>query len=377
MTTLAAEPTACFIAAPVRDRRAEPKVNSCHPLRAGEAWRRNVRMTQVQRPRSALVAASIALAQTCTPNVGNAHEGVAATTAGRVAPVQAVVYFGGDILTMAGPTPSHVEALVVRDGRIAYVGSRAEALAAAGAGATTVDLAGRTLVPGFIDAHGHFINTGKNLVDADLFNTRDIPDLLARMKAHVAHVPEGAWIVGFGYQARNLTERRAPTTDELDSISKDRPVLVVDSSGHLGAANSAAFRAAGITADTPNPAGGAFARKADGKSLAGPVEETALNLVREKRPAFTGALADAVVTGAQDLWASFGQTTAMECGLGLGNDDIAIVRNAIDKRLLALDLYVCAKDSATDETIAAANRVARDYAGARSDSLSERQGALV
>jgi hypothetical protein len=56
-------------------------------------------------------------------------------------------------------------------------------------------------------------------------------------------------------------------------------------------------------------------------------------------------------TGAEKLWASFGQTTAMECGLGLGNDDIAIVRNAIDKQLLNVDLYICAKDSATDATL--------------------------
>ena len=90
-------------------------------------------------------------------------------------------------------------------------------------------------------------------------------------------VPEGAWIgaahtdVGFGYLARKLKA-------------------------------------------TPDPVGGSFARKADGTSLAGPMEETALNAVREKRPRFTGTLADQVGIGASNLWASYGQTTAMECG---------------------------------------------------------------
>ena len=69
-----------------------------------------------------------------------------------------------------------------------------------------------------------------------------------------------------------------------------------------------------------------------------------------------------MVTGAAELWASFGQTTAMECGLGLGDDDIDIVRNAIDKNLLKIDLYVCAKDSAADQVLAAARQVAADYA---------------
>jgi len=137
---------------------------------------------------------------------------------------------------------------------------------------------------------------------------------------------KGAWIVGFGYQARQLKEQRTPTIEELDTVSTDIPVLIVDSSGHLGAGNSAAFEAAGISGATPDPAGGTFARKADGKTLAGPMEETALNAVRARRPPFTGELADQVASGASRLWASYGQTTAMDCGVGLGNDDIALFR---------------------------------------------------
>lgn len=324
--------------------------------------------------RSALYVLVTAVLTACA-SVPATNEQRAATNAVPLSP--ATVYFGGDILTMAGAAPQYVEALVVRDGKIEFVGSKAAAVEIAGAQSTNVDLAGKTLLPGFIDTHGHFITAGKNLVDADLFNTKDIPDLLARMRAHAAKVPPGGWIVGFGYQARTMPEKRPPTIEELDSISSDRPVMVVDSSGHLGALNSAAYRAAGITADTPNPTGGVFARKADGKSLAGPAEETALNAVREKRPAFTGELADSVATGADKLWASYGQTTAMECGLGLGNDDIAIVRNAIDKQLLNVDLYLCAKDSATDATIDAARKVSADYARAESGSISSRQNALV
>jgi len=271
------------------------------------------------------------------------------------------LYTSGDILTMRGPQPETVEALVVKDGKILFVGPLAEAKAIAGPATSTVDLKGKTLLPGFIDTHGHFVYFGKNLVDADLFGCADVADLLARMKKQVERTPPGAWVVGFGYQPRQMKENRTPTIEELDAVAADRPVMIVDSSGHLGAGNSRAFEAAGITADTPNPTGGSFARKADGKSLAGPVEETALNAVRSRRPPFTGELADAVITGAAKLWASYGQTTAMEAGLGLGSDDIQVVVNAIDKSLLPIDLSIAAKDSTVDDTLTAAYGVASAY----------------
>ena len=271
------------------------------------------------------------------------------------------LYTGGDILTMRGSTPEYVESLVVRDGNILCAGTLADAKKRIAPSTVTIDLGGKTLLPGFIDTHGHFVYFGKNLVDANLFGCTAIADLVTRMKKQVEQTPDGGWVVGFGYQARGLKEGRAPTSDELDQVSADRPVMIVDSSGHLGAANAAAFKAAGITAETPDPTGGMFTRKADGKSLAGPMEETALNAVRSKRPPFTGELAARTITGAAEVWASHGQTTAMEAGLGLGNDDIGIVLNAIDNQLLPIDLYVAAKDSALDDTLAAAYSVASQY----------------
>lgn len=271
----------------------------------------------------------------------------------------ATLYSGGDILTMAGAQPTYAEALVERGGRIVYVGALAGALKAAGTGARRVNLAGRTLLPGFIDTHGHFIYFGKNLVDADLFGAATVEEIVRRMTAQAAKAGPGEWIVGFGFNGNAL--QRYPSVADLDGVSMDRPVMVVDSSGHAGAMNSAAFRAAGVSAATPDPAGGKFERGTDGRSLAGKAEETALNMVRERRPAFSGATADAVATEASALWASYGQTTAQECGVGLGSDDISLVRNAIDKRLLSVDLYLCAKDSHVDAMATAAAKVVKDY----------------
>ena len=286
---------------------------------------------------------------------------VAAAWGARAAEPADAIYGGGVILTMAGPEPERVESLAVKDGRIVFVGPAAEAARFVGPDTRRVDLGGRTLLPGFIDTHGHFVYFGKNLVDANLFGCTTVAEVLERMRRQVERTPADGWIVGFGYQARQLAEGRTPTAAELDRVSADRPVLIVDSSGHLGSANAAAFRAAGISAATPDPDGGKFARGDDGRSLQGPMEETALNAVRARRPPFSGPLADRVITGAAEVWASHGQTTAMEAGLGLGNDDVAVVLNAIDKKLLPIDLYVAAKDSAMDETLAAAYSVASAY----------------
>jgi predicted amidohydrolase YtcJ len=295
----------------------------------------------------------------------------------RAADVADTIYKGGDILTMRGPAPEYVESLALKDGRILFAGTAADAKQFVGPATRSIDLAGRTLLPGFIDTHGHFVYFGKNLVDGDLFGCRDIPDLVARMKKQAERTPPGAWVVGFGYQPRQMEEGRTPTIEELDGISADRPVMIVDSSGHLGAGNAKLFAVAGIAADTPDPAGGSFARKADGRSLAGPMEETALNAVRSKRPPFTGELADAVITGAANLWARHGQTTAMEAGLGLGSDDIQVVLNAIDKSLLPIDLYIAAKDSTVDDTLSAAYGVASAYNPKPDGTLEKLRAARV
>ena len=312
-------------------------------------------------PQSCLAAVIVSILSIATP---------------AAAQIADVIYSGGDILTMRGDAADYAESLAVKNGKILFVGPEAGVKKHVGAATKTVDLASKTLLPGFIDTHGHMVYFGKNLVDANLFGVKDIPDLIERMKKQAQRTPADGWIVGFGYQARGMKEGRPPTVEELDTISADHPVMIVDSSGHLGAGNSVVFARAGITADTPDPKGGTFARKANGKSLLGPMEETALNAVRSQRPPFTGKLADEAIVGAANVWASHGHTTAQEAGLGLGNDDIGIVVNAIDKRLLPIDLYIAAKDSAVDDTLAAAYTVASQYNpkpdGTREQLLADR-----
>ena len=270
------------------------------------------------------------------------------------------IFSGGPILTMAGPEPAYVEALAVDDGKIVFVGSKAEALKLQTPETELVDLQGHTLLPGFIDGHGHMIYFGKNMIDGDLVGVASVSEMIDRMTVQAARMGPDDWIVGFGYRVPSLAENRHPTAEELDRISPDRPIMVVDGSGHNGAANSALLRLLGLDKDTPDPEGGSYGRNADG-SLSGELEETALFAVREQRPGFTGKLADDVALNGSSLWASFGQTTAQECGVGLGKDDIDIIRNAIDKQLLPIDLYLCAKDSSVSDVLAAAYATSSEY----------------
>lgn len=283
----------------------------------------------------------------------------------------ATVYYNGDIITMEGDSAVYVEALLEKSGKIVFVGDKATAIQQAGDKVRKIDLAGKTLVPGFIDAHGHMVYHGKNLMDKSLSGVKDIPELIERMKQHVAQIPSDGWIVGMGYAPLKMKEQRHPTATELDEVSKDRPVLVVHSSGHGGSMNHALMKLLTINENTPDPAGGEYLREKGSKMPSGPMEETALIEVRNRRPAFSEESAGKVITEAAKIWASYGQTTAMECGLGLGADDIAIVENAIDKKLLPIDLVVFAKESSTDDVINAAYGVSESYASTKTSNAKK------
>jgi predicted amidohydrolase YtcJ len=274
---------------------------------------------------------------------------------------QTSVYFNGDILTMKEPTPNYAEAIVVKDGKISFIGTQKEAFKLAGEKSRLIDLKGHTLMPGFIDTHGHFIYYGRNLLDCDLKGVKNITELISRMKQHIKNVPKGSWCVGMGYNPLFLEEKRHPTAEELNEISKDVPVLVVHASGHGGSMNNALMKKININSSTKDPHGGEYLRKPGTKEILGGMEETALIEVRNQRPKASNDDIKKMISGAFHDWAKGGQTTAMECGMGLGVDDIDIVRYTLDHKLLPLDLVVFAKESATNDLINAAYSVSQAY----------------
>lgn len=179
------------------------------------------------------------------------------------------IYLGGVVLTMNDAQPN-AEAVAVRDGRIAAVGSRADMLKLKGADTRVVDLQGGTLLPGFVDPHSHIGGVGLQAISANLLappdgNNATIAQLQSTLRSYLQSSPEPqalGMVFGFGYDDSQLREQRHPTRDELDAVSSTLPVVIIHQSGHFAALNSVALERAGIAADTANPPGGVIRRRA-------------------------------------------------------------------------------------------------------------------
>jgi predicted amidohydrolase YtcJ len=181
----------------------------------------------------------------------------------------------GTILTI-DPGQPEVEAVGVIGDKIVAVGTRQAVEAALPASYSTLDLAGQTMMPGFNEAHNHMIGYGTALgqIDTGFPAVKSIADIVAAVRERAANTPAGQWIVGRGYDDNKLEERRHPTRWDLDQATTEHPVLIVNGSGHLSAANSRALELAGITRDTADPVGGHFVRDEHGEAT-GVLHETA------------------------------------------------------------------------------------------------------
>ncbi|MBK9522611.1 MAG: amidohydrolase [Rhodocyclaceae bacterium] len=231
------------------------------------------------------------------------------------------IWSGGPILTM-NDKAMRAEAVAVADGKILAVGKRSEVMKLKGPGTQMVDLKGQTLVPGFVDAHGHIVVGGLQALSANLLaapdgKVVDIPSLQQTLRdwaeKNTVAVDKVKLIVGFGYDNAQLKELRHPTKEELDDVSRDIPVLIVHQSGHLATVNSAMLKAMGYDANSKDPAGGVIQRKPGTTEPNGTLEETALF---SALPVVLGRIgADGMKIFAREgakLWARFGYTTTDE-----------------------------------------------------------------
>ncbi len=231
------------------------------------------------------------------------------------------LYVGGPIVTINDSQPT-AEAVLVRGGKIVAVGARAEVESQAKGPIATVDLKGKTMLPGFVDPHGHVVMVGLQALAANLLPApdgegNDIPALQRILRDWIGKngkvIERYGVIVGFGYDDSQLKEQRHPTRTDLDAVSMDIPILIVHQSGHLGALNSKALEQVGVTKDTPNPPGGAFRREADGAIPNGVCEEAAFFGAAGKLLGRLDAQAylEMIKAGAA-FYASFGYTTVQE-----------------------------------------------------------------
>jgi len=169
-----------------------------------------------------------------------------------------------------------------------------------------VDAAGRTMLPGLIDAHGHVMGLGYAALQLDLTGTRSLAELQARLKAYAAANPGDGWILGRGWNQEMWGDKKFPTAADLDAVVSDRPVWLGRVDGHAGVANTAALSAAGITAATAAPSGGQIEN--------GLFVDAAMALVVGRIPPPTPAQDDAALAKAQQLMLANGLTAAADMG---------------------------------------------------------------
>ncbi|MYE54529.1 MAG: amidohydrolase family protein, partial [Chloroflexi bacterium] len=172
-----------------------------------------------------------------------------------------IALMNGNVLTLDGAQP-YADTVLIRRRRIGWVGERRNLSAAALSAAKIIDCGGRTVVPGFIDAHCHILAYAASLeaVDCSPSAVADIEDILREIRRVAKVTPRGDWIRATGYSDYDLSEKRHPTRRELDDASPHHPVRLNHRSGHACVLNSLALERVGIGSDTEEPPGGTIAR---------------------------------------------------------------------------------------------------------------------
>jgi hypothetical protein len=246
------------------------------------------------------------------------------------------VFISGNIYTM-NENEAHAEAIAVKGDRIVFVGSNADAKKYQTPSARTVDLAGKTVVPGLTDSHCHIFGIGERELTLNLEGTNTLDAFLARVKDRVAKTEKGKWITGRGWIETFWKPPQFPTRADLDKIAPDNPVWLTRADGHAAIANSAALRIAKIDRETPNPFGGEILKDKQTSEPTGMLLDHAQDLVRKNIPQPTEAdRREAFVVGVKREL-SLGWCQIQNAGGNL--DDLPPIREALGAGQCKIRVY--------------------------------------
>ena len=262
------------------------------------------------------------------------------------------IYFNGDILTMEGDKPQYVEAVVVKGKKITYVGSMKDALNAAGANPTIKDLKGQTLLPGFIDAWGHFTLIAQNTLSVNLGYFSEKPphttqELIGRLKAEAR--PFNGWIIGSEYADAFLTDGPL-TIAQLDQAFPNQPVFLNNISTLTGIVNTLGLKKLGFSKNTKVTQGmlpvDPKTGKLTGELIGGPNFEATAKVFGK----YSQSLMMETYRKAEQIYASNGFTTAQSYQTTI--QDISNMRQAVDRNVISLDLIALPTYDVVDQLLA-------------------------
>src|SRR5437763_3871336 len=248
------------------------------------------------------------------------------------------VFFNGNIYTMNERQP-HAEAIAVKGDRIIFVGSNAEAKKYQTGAARSVDLGGKTVVPGLTDSHYHIFGIGERELTLNLEGTNTLEDFLAKVKARVAQTPREKWITGRGWIETFWKPPRFPIRQDLDSIAADHPLFLTRADGHAAIANSVALKIAKIDKQTPNPFGGEILKNKETGEPTGMLLDNAMDLVEKSIPKPTAAEREhALVTGVNR---ELGLGWCEIQNAGSHQEDVALIKKAFEAGKIKIRFINC------------------------------------
>ena len=238
------------------------------------------------------------------------------------------LYYNGEIITME-KEGEQVEAVLVENGRIQKVGYLEEVKAFAKEDTKQIDLKGKTMLPAFIDAHSHISAFAQSLSYISLADCKSIAEVLEKLKVGKEERKQEKWMIGVGYDQNFLKENRHPTRWELDSVCKEKPLLITHISGHMGVANTKALESMQITEDSIAPAGGKYGKEKG--ELNGYLEESAFIENTKYIESISQERFLELLEKAQEIYRSYGIKTVQD-GLTTNREFSFLKQMAEEKR---------------------------------------------
>ena len=233
------------------------------------------------------------------------------------------------------PAQPVAEAVAIYGNRIVAAGSTNDIRKLAGPNTRTIDAKGRLLLPGFNDAHTHFLSGGFQLSSVDLRDANSPQEFAARIKAFAEKLPKGRWVTGGDWDHERWPDAKLPTKELIDSFTAETPVFVNRLDGHMALANSLALKLAGVTRETADPPGGVIVRNKSGEPT-GVLKDAAQNFVwKVVSPATFEEKLDAA-RAATNYAAKLGVTSVQDMSAG---DDVGIYQTLLDRGELKTRIY--------------------------------------
>ena len=262
-------------------------------------------------------------------------------------PTADLIVTNANVWTVDSKLP-RAQAVAIIGERIVAVGSQADVQGWRGASTRVIDAGGKLVLPGFNDAHVHFVSGGQQLDAVDLNDATSAEEFVKRVAQQASKTPKKQWITGGDWDETKWSPAQLPTKEMIDAVTPDNPVFLNRYDGHMSLANSIALRLAGVTASTPDPPGGSIVRDAQGNPT-GALKDAAMDYVFKVIPPLSHDQRLHAVQRALSHAASLGVTSVQDMNPEYA--DIAVYSELLDRGQLTARIYAAPLITQVDDQV--------------------------